>query len=62
MTMAMRSDMDKLAMRMVAVDRQLAGAVKSALRAWARTKKATGARTSRSLLPPRLSRHWTIQR
>jgi hypothetical protein len=36
------ADLDKLALKLVALDRQLAGACRSALRAWAKTKKATG--------------------
>jgi len=35
-------DLDKLALKVVALDRQLAGATRAALRSWSRTKKATG--------------------
>lgn len=43
------TDLEKSALKLVALDRQLAAAVSAALKAYARTKKATG-RTYRALV------------
>jgi hypothetical protein len=43
------SDLDKEALRLVALDRQLAAATMGALRSWAKTKRATG-RTYKALM------------